>query len=293
MGKIIRLAGVNLTDLTAPRILERDPIESDGSLFLFDGSHEFGAFSGLPADGAAIPNALSSKAASILSVPEASTHFSVARIANAAGIFQAERTTNGGIYGLITQGGGQVSKRSYELRAADAIRSYVAANTGRSYYVSLWTRISRIGISNAAPQSPIHMAANTANYLFHFQSGRAEAPSDAKSLGRYNTNSLNDNDAGNPAPFNRLAAMAFNAASGTGPSTSPIEFGVGTFGAWNIANYNKAPSRIIYRAYMEDLTESGRSYADVLAIDQVLYTAAFAPGGKFHGDTYTDPATLP
>lgn len=34
-------------------------------------------------------------------------------------------------------------------------------------------------------------------------------------------------------------------------------------------------------------------HGDVEAIDYALYQAAFAPGGKFYGDTYTDPATLP
>lgn len=72
-----------------------------------------------------------------------------------------------------------------------------------------------------------------------------------------------------------------------------MTFGVGTIGAWIGGNYNKATSRIIYRARIEDLTVSGRTYEEVEAIDFALYTAAFAVGGKFYGDTYTDPTTFP
>lgn len=50
---------------------------------------------------------------------------------------------------------------------------------------------------------------------------------------------------------------------------------------------------MIYRVYIEDLTVSGRTYAQVDSIDFALWQAAFAAGGKFYGDTYTDPSTLP
>ncbi|MCF6764112.1 hypothetical protein, partial [Pseudomonas fragi] len=57
-------------------------------------------------------------------------------------------------------------------------------------------------------------------------------------------------------------------------------------------NFNVCPSRIIYRAYGEDLTVSGRNYAEVEALDYALFLEAFAPGGKFYGDTFTSPSAL-
>ena len=44
---------------------------------------------------------------------------------------------------------------------------------------------------------------------------------------------------------------------------------------------------------IEDLTVSGRTYAEVDALDYALYQAAFAADGRYHGDTNTDPSTLP
>jgi hypothetical protein len=48
-----------------------------------------------------------------------------------------------------------------------------------------------------------------------------------------------------------------------------------------------APSFILYRFYLEDLTVSGRSYAEVDAIDYALWQTDFGAGGRFAGDTFT------
>jgi hypothetical protein len=49
-----------------------------------------------------------------------------------------------------------------------------------------------------------------------------------------------------------------------------------------------------YRAYIEDLTLSGRTWAEVNAIDYALYQAAFGTDGRFEGDTtFTAPSTIP
>jgi hypothetical protein len=45
------------------------------------------------------------------------------------------------------------------------------------------------------------------------------------------------------------------------------------------------PSVVDYRAYVEDLDLSGRTYAQVDNIDFGLYNKAFAVGGRLYGDT--------
>ena len=53
------------------------------------------------------------------------------------------------------------------------------------------------------------------------------------------------------------------------------------------------PSRAVYRMYIEDLTVSGRTYAQVDAIDYAQFTKdVLTVGGRYYGDTYTDPTTL-
>jgi len=51
-------------------------------------------------------------------------------------------------------------------------------------------------------------------------------------------------------------------------------------------------SMIFYRFYCEDLSLSGRTREAVAALDDELFAEAFAVGGKFYGDTYTDPSTF-
>jgi hypothetical protein len=294
MAKIIRLAGVSLTDLAAPKIIQRDAIEADGSLFLFDGAHDFGAFSGVPPSGGTVPNVLSNKSAALLSTTESATHFTVPTWADVSGKFKGERTTKGGVHGIITQAGSQVAQHGFQMRAASALLSYFNANSSHAFYYSIWSLVTRIGLTTVANQSPFHCAANTSNYAFHFQGGLPNGPADSKRIGYKSFPSMvDDHSSSLPAPHSRFSSLGVLGNSGTGPGSNQIEFGVGTFGAWDGLNYNKAASRIIYRAYMEDLTVSGRTYAEAEAIDFALYTAAFAPGGKFYGDTYTAPSTMP
>ena len=64
-------------------------------------------------------------------------------------------------------------------------------------------------------------------------------------------------------------------------------------GAGGGDNLHVGGSMVFYRGYCEDLTVSGRTYAQVAAIDLALFNTAFASGGKFNGDTNTAPSGYP
>lgn len=56
---------------------------------------------------------------------------------------------------------------------------------------------------------------------------------------------------------------------------------------------SRMPSHVVYRYYLEDLTISGRTYAQVDAIDQRLYAAKIStPGGAYFGDTPSAPGSF-
>lgn len=77
-------------------------------------------------------------------------------------------------------------------------------------------------------------------------------------------------------------------------ATGTTGTGVFNAGAASTTTKDTAPSHILYRLYLEDLTVSGRSHADVAAIDHALYTEeVLTDGGRYYADTFTDPATLP
>ncbi|MCB4842518.1 hypothetical protein LHV18_18025, partial [Providencia rettgeri] len=51
------------------------------------------------------------------------------------------------------------------------------------------------------------------------------------------------------------------------------------------------PAWIFYRAYIEDLTVSGRTWDEVNAIDKAMYEKeVISVGGRYFGDTFTAPA---
>lgn len=116
------------------------------------------------------------------------------------------------------------------------------------------------------------------------------APGDGlNGIGRLNYRATDDN--GGAVPHQRFTNTDINGVTGA-PST--FQLGAGMLSSYTGATYrNKQNSVILYRAYIEDLTVSGRTYAEVDALDYALYQAAFAAGGRYFGDTYTDPVTLP
>jgi hypothetical protein len=79
--------------------------------------------------------------------------------------------------------------------------------------------------------------------------------------------------------------------------------GIGSSGLTGSANFgvsgstgskDKVDSHIIYRFYLEDLTVSGRSYAEVDAISWAEYQKhVLTVGGRYYGDTFTNPTTIP
>lgn len=295
-GKLLRLHGVTINNPTAPKIITRDKIESEGSLFLFDGNHSAGAFVGLPVRDAAIPNVLANKAAAILGVAESAVGLIVGGATINGPTWKSERTSKGGIHGLITQAGGQVGGPQYYIKASPAIRNYVLANPNHKYYASIWTRITRQSLKASSVMAPMYfIGPTTANQLFSFEGGIPSPISGPTLLGRKADPLLPDVPTQPLAvPYNRFGSVGVQGLVGTGPTTEhEISLVVGVAGAWAGGMVNQAPSRIIYRSYMEDLTVSGRTYAEVEAIDYAMYQEAFGVGGKFANDTYSAPSTLP
>lgn len=288
MGRKIILPGVSFTDNSLPKILEYDQIEAPGSIFLFEPAHSMGLVTGVPGGNASVPNIMWAKAAALIgSGTQSSLAGTVADRSADSALWLVERTTKGGIHGISTQAGAQVAQGAWVGRFPDAIRDYIRANLpAHTFYFSSWRKITRPGLFSNAPQSHYHLANNTNDFLFHSASG-VFVPT-ANSL---NSPALYDKDIA--AGTNKFMAGAVSAVTGAPAAAIPVDFGVGTFDAWSGANFNKAPSFVIYRVYCEDLTVSGRSFATVSALDKALFDAAFGVGGRYENDAYTDPATRP
>lgn len=294
-GQKIVLAGVDFTDTSLP-MLRDDPILSSGSLFLFDPSHSAGTFAGVPAQGSTVPNVAWKEAAAIIGSGDATTLAGEIRASNhnEATKMLTERTPKGGLHGLVSQVN-QTTTNYYSFRLKQALHNRIIANQDNDYYVSIWHTLTRHTIGNAAPQSPFHAAESTSNFIWHASSG-AFAPGGGGAFGGTHRSPDNGDTSGAVGVARFLSGCTL-AKSGAGMGNNidiwPVAAVLGNTGPWGSFNTNKAPSRVIYRVYIEDLTVSGRTYAQVDSIDFALWQAAFAAGGKFYGDTYTDPSTLP
>lgn len=297
MGKILKLNGITITNPDAPSVLQYDAIESKGSLMLFDGASPTAQFTGVPGVGSIIPNVFRENAKKLTG--DLTAVDLVVSAKSTASDFLVERTGKGGIHGIISQNSTTSNPYVYYLSSQSALSDYIRSNSLHQFYVSIWTRITRIGIQTGGSQSPFHFTNNvtaTGNNFWHMQEGVFWPSTGPTFVSRFSLPTAGDHSSSltSSVPFTRFTNGSFIGHSGTMPTAANrIQLGVGTFDAWWSLNFNKAPSRIIYRAYIEDLTVSGRTYAQVHALDKALYDAAFAPGGKFHGDTYTSPSTIP
>lgn len=170
------------------------------------------------------------------------------------------------------------------------VKDYIFTNTpSHKFYFGWWRAVTRIQVMPvSAPQPFTAFCANsgtTANFLFYH---------DCVSLKGTGTKSTVTNTIG--AQF---SAMEVSVWTGTKPSlSSDMTNNVwawlnGTQGAFASFNSLSCPSEILYKMTIEDLNVSGRTFAEVRDLDNAMFTAAFASGGEFFGDSNTDPATLP
>ena len=282
----------SFTDTSLPK-LRPDALINDGSLFLIDfGREETAPRASVPANGSALANLAWQSAAAVIGSGNEST---------LAGTFEnslsglpleglVERSSRYGIHVISSQVAQTAGNRHGGVSVPNTIISHVLANLpGHAFYVSVWGRLTRVATS--APDSIGYLGdvSNSTRFAWRFDTQPTQAPNSGSAfVGSYSD--PNSNVAGY---FHR--AVAVDEFTGTEPliGSATAKFWFGKQGVYSGFQTNIAASGILYRIYIEDLTASGRSWAETLAADQALYAAAIGSGGRFNGDTFTNPSTLP
>jgi hypothetical protein len=288
------------TNASALPLAYDDDLISNGTLMLWEPTHPTNPFSGVPTAPAAMsgstistpmPNIASFSAQALLGSVNVSPVFSRndgAATAAPNPDMLIERSARGGLH-VITSQATQSTGRIASLLLPNSIRDYIFANLGNTFYLSAWSRVTRVALANTGPY--ISLQGNGANAgVFNVGvSGNLGSISPSNSAISPSRNTLG----------NTIEQVA-NTWDGTPPaSASDIpNLTLYGFGTTNISYgpssaRNKAFSAVLYRVFFEDLTVSGRSFAAVKAKDDAAYAAAFGTGGRYAGDTFTDPATLP
>lgn len=288
MGQKVVLSDIAFTDLTLPKLYP-DPIMSDGSLLLLDVSNPAGYDLGisLPVAGNLIPNIAWQQAAAILGSGTRTTLSPIwmqTFTGTSSSKHKVEFTAKKGLHGIISKSPGISSGEHMGFSGVGSIQAYIATNfPTRNFYVSLWFRPTRAQTAGTAPQAFHYVATNTATFAWYSDPIGPGAGGGSGSERRTPSANSLANSFINFAPTPKALASAVSMSSWLWGSKD----------AWSGFNTTQCRSDICYKVYIEDLTTSGRTYAQVDAIDYALWQAAFAVGGRFYNDTFTDPTTIP
>lgn len=281
-----------------------DPVlPTQGALLLVDPTHPvLGMWpSAVPASGSTVPNLAWDQAAEILG---SGTEASLACVMDSSGMSGSkglvERTTRGGLHAVFSQ--------TQNLDAADTTHAalvipseisnwFYAGGAAHVMYMSLWGLTTRVRTHMTNQVDELAGLGASSSQYRGLLSGTALGYPSSGNATFVGASSY---------PQANLPVGPFRKAIASSGCVGPYRTGLATRLAFLVGNLGylntytgggvlgKTGSRIFYRAYVEDLTVSGRSYAAVDALDQALFTAeVLTAGGRYHGDTYTDPATLP
>lgn len=293
MTSLIETFAVDFTDTPEralmPKLIKYDPVESSGTLLLIDPTHPLTPWaSGVPSG--AVPN-LAAETASTITGANASTAatFSTAGLTATVGKF--ERSGKGGLHGIISQVNNTASGQYGALAFEDWLRTYFLNNQSHSFYFSIWQRITRAG-GTVTTTAPPYAG------IFRNPSGASNAKVLMDTAGTKSTAMQSQSNQPGPntiGPTYRSAAVgAYTGSSITTLANVVAEavWGTKPNGTSNLAAaFNIQPSWILYRVTLEDLTVSGRTFAEVNSIDYAEYQKHVI-AGRFSGDTFTSPATI-
>lgn len=256
--------------------LYKDPIMSEGSIFLLDESRtETTTY----VNGTGMKNIAGSIAAPIIGVSESAldpVFFKSATLLDSEMII--EKTEKGALH-MQSTAGTYTSGRNMRIPIPADIIAYMLTRiaAGDDFYCSFWYEYTRAA-TNDQRINTIGTSAFSANYLYVYRTQSSGLPS----VDRYE-NVAQPQPAGQPIISTRFIQQVFGTVA-TGTVNSPGIY-LGSFSGGVAGN----PSFIVRKFYIENLTLSGRAYADVRDLDIALHTEALAVGGRFYGDTWNSP----
>lgn len=288
---IITKLPMTFTDTSLPKLKLYDPIEPEqGALLLLDAAHP------LSDVGESVP-ANDTELASIIPSIISATLYRAIQNVNAPlsdDYVSFERTDKGGIAALYSTDLPVTSYASTGMIIKSAtLAEYIQANPDHQYYGSVWMGYD-IPAGAAGTQWGLHVS-NYCHSNFNRWNGYNV---------RITTDLINTIPAERRYGVQRLDFFIDPYGDPTralhDESVRPSEVSVAVLGNYKsmLSGHPLQPDRtwpslIFYRAYYEDLTVSGRTYAEVQALDQALYAKdVLTGGGRYYGDTWTVPETV-
>lgn len=281
---------LDFTDTSLPILTDPDPRLSAGSLVLVDPTNPMQPWaSGVPASAGKVPNLAWTYLRDLLGSGDADSLAVQFQNALASPHGAMERTAKGGLHGMVKQQAYTATANAY--LGLLAVRDYLNANPTHSFYISLWGKLTRA--------DNVVGAGGTLGYG-NRMAGVNRDTADGFTLRRYNTSTYgllpSANRVGQNTKSDGTALTPFHLDGALSALTTPLAASP-TLAIWNTAPNTGGQvvqaSWVLYSLHIVDLTVAGRTYAQQHDLDHAAYTAAVATaGGRYNGDTHTDPATL-
>ena len=285
---VIKIEG-KFNNANAPILPKYDAIENKaGSLFLWDGGLQS---TDLVPD-SVFPNLLNDPEFTLAQGKEFNLHKGTN--ANINDVVRLEKTSKGALHFIVSQLAASIDRQSYyAVKANAALNAYLYAlsqASSKKLYVSMWTRITRNSVAEITGGLAIYSTGNTANMMFQLTSRQSAIYCTGNSTSKLNKPASDVSVKDQPNWFH--AEITGNVGTGVSNS-SVLTVGGGNYDPWfSVSDPKGCPSWILERIYIEDLEASGRTMAEVDAIDIAEFNRAHAAGGRFYGDTWSNPSVL-
>lgn len=287
-GRVFIIPGLSFNNPDAPKLVFVDPIESSGSLVLIEPMNTAAPWAaGVPANGTTVGNLMSEFAGKLgIATPAVAATIYNVGMTGPQGLL--ERTSKGGLQGITSKTTSPAAGNGFSMELSPPLKAYLIANPTHKYFVSLWRKVTRPG--SIEQFSGVHNASGGTNNHLYILGADLSRPLDAgTTFGGARV--INRNAVGAS-----LLNIAANGWLGGVPALGTTMARACSWGAVPgvIGATSNLVSSVFYRFYIEDLTVSGRSYAEVDAIDYAQFDKhVLTAGGRYFGDTHTDPAVLP
>ncbi|QCR40088.1 hypothetical protein C1N74_06390 [Microbacterium sp. SGAir0570] len=252
-----------------------------GSLIYFDPTHPANP---RPTGIGAFPNLVETIAAETMGVGQLSqTQISVA---NSIGVGEGvvERTSKGGLY-IASSRTADVTAHVYQLLMSPQMQAWILANKAHMFYISMSMRVTGAGQSGQTPHFA-RIGQNSSTFAVAVQEGQNVPASRVSGVPVPNRTT-------SPSPGLMRVSAAGRGQDASRPVdiTSLVQWFL-SGGPLTAAALHQAADFIVYDFVLEDLTVSGRSFADAEAQFAAKHAQMHGTGGRYFGDTWRDPATI-
>lgn len=275
MGQQIILNGAQFNDPKYP-ILRSDQRLTDGSLMLIDLSHSLSGISGVPTGGTIIPNIAVETAKKLVGGGDKNTLGCVFNNLFASGNGRFERTSKGALHGIVSASNRNQKVAGFELNSTTSplLYNFIKNHLNDEYAVFLWTNVTRVTSATANINDSLSFA-NTASSSSNNMLGIAV-----------------QNTIGTKRSTARAATGFSGSLNGNDQLNRGFPFYWGQTPPYQSLNPTNGKSMVLYGYHLIHVPSSGMTFAELDARDAELYAKFFGEGGRYYGDTYSNPDSV-